>query len=248
MRSPILASLMGVAALLASPGAADAAIHLQMNFTGVVTTGSAGHVFAYDDSSTYTRSFVGEPVTISLSLTKDQQYFYVDAFTVTWADDADLVSFIDLWAGEGVPQTGTNESFLGFYSTVDLYESGGAITIFPTPNFIAYTDSDFGLALNFVTSGAHDPLSAFSDTVTGGGDINAYLTFVFDPLLGPYDADSTVHFTLMSLDQTRGVPEPATWAVMLLGFIAVGATVRRRAGRVVRPLGHAIRGRHGQQA
>lgn len=230
MRSMFLAPVIGLSVLLALPAAAGAAIHLQMNFTGVVTTGSVGQVLIYDDISSHTRSFEAEPVSISLSLTKDQQYFYVDHFSVAWSDDADPLPYIDHWGGEGVPQTGTNESFLGFYSTVDLHETGGSITIFPTPNFIAFTDSKFGLALNFVTSGPHDPLSAFTDTVTGGGDINAYLTYVFDPELGPYDADSTVHFALTSLEQTRGVPEPGAWALMLLGFLAVGTAIRRRAG------------------
>lgn len=231
MRPTFLAPAIGLAALLSIPATAEAAIHLQMNFTGVVTAGSAGSVQVYDDVSTHVRSFVGEPVSISLSLTKDQQYFYVDGFSITWSDDTDPIPYIDSWSGEGVPQTGANESFLGFFSTVDLHENGGAITIFPTPNFISFTDSDFGLALNFVTGSPHDPLSAFTDSVSGGGDIDAYLTFVFDPQLGPYDADSTVHFALTSLEQTRGVPEPGAWAIMLLGFAAAGLALRRRAPR-----------------
>jgi len=29
-----------------------------------------------------------------------------------------------------------------------------------------------------------------------------------------------------------GVPEPATWAMMIMGFMGVGAAVRRRGGKV----------------
>ena len=42
----------------------------------------------------------------------------------------------------------------------------------------------------------------------------------------------TVRFTLTNGDINPGVPEPATWGMMLVGFGVVGATMRRRASNV----------------
>jgi len=42
----------------------------------------------------------------------------------------------------------------------------------------------------------------------------------------------TVRFTLGARDINPGVPEPATWGMMLVGFGLIGATMRRRATSV----------------
>ena len=45
--------------------------------------------------------------------------------------------------------------------------------------------------------------------------------------------DATVRFTLTGGDINPGVPEPATWALMVIGFGMVGAGSRRRRGVAV---------------
>ncbi|HEX4184098.1 MAG TPA: PEPxxWA-CTERM sorting domain-containing protein, partial [Caulobacteraceae bacterium] len=45
--------------------------------------------------------------------------------------------------------------------------------------------------------------------------------------LGPYDASAGVTFTLSSMSSVV-VPEPATWAMMLLGFAGLGLAIRSR--------------------
>ncbi|HEX7947292.1 MAG TPA: PEPxxWA-CTERM sorting domain-containing protein, partial [Phenylobacterium sp.] len=42
----------------------------------------------------------------------------------------------------------------------------------------------------------------------------------------PTFQDGTLRF--VSIDTTGGVPEPATWAMMILGFGGIGAVLRRR--------------------
>jgi hypothetical protein len=59
--------------------------------------------------------------------------------------------------------------------------------------------------------------------------INAFGYFAFDlnPANDGYAADSTgVRFTVTNV---AAVPEPATWGMMMTGFAAIGALVRRRA-------------------
>ncbi len=55
-------------------------------------------------------------------------------------------------------------------------------------------------------------------------------TFDVDPGDGPPDTDDPGSHDLGDpvLTPTGGVPEPATWAMMILGLGGVGATLRRR--------------------
>ncbi|RYD23268.1 MAG: PEP-CTERM sorting domain-containing protein [Lysobacteraceae bacterium] len=46
-------------------------------------------------------------------------------------------------------------------------------------------------------------------------------------------------FKLSSIGVTAAVPEPASWAMMIVGFGAVGATMRRRKGKVATTVSYA---------
>ncbi|MBU1377468.1 MAG: PEPxxWA-CTERM sorting domain-containing protein [Alphaproteobacteria bacterium] len=78
----------------------------------------------------------------------------------------------------------------------------------------------------------------FADTFTGGSR-----SFNFDANLaagqkvsfilgaaGNYTYDSTGFALTVTAPDVGGVPEPATWAMMILGFFGMGATLRRRHG------------------
>lgn len=47
-----------------------------------------------------------------------------------------------------------------------------------------------------------------------------------------YNYDRSISFTLSGV--TGAVPEPATWAMMILGFGLVGAALRQRRGGQIR--------------
>lgn len=92
----------------------------------------------------------------------------------------------------------------------------------------------------FINAGPFDYLHVFGDYVATSGQTE--ITFegfnklgiyflddvsVTGPLAGEIDAPGGGTFP------GGGVPEPATWAMMLLGFLGIGATLRRRtAGRL----------------
>ncbi len=47
---------------------------------------------------------------------------------------------------------------------------------------------------------------------------------------GQVDARNADHVGTLTFDRSAGVPEPATWAMMIIGFGAAGSMVRRRRG------------------
>lgn len=57
------------------------------------------------------------------------------------------------------------------------------------------------------------------------------VTFSENPTIGGYESDNhTVgFFTVESGTPVGGVPEPASWAMMIMGFGAIGGAMRRRA-------------------
>ncbi len=68
----------------------------------------------------------------------------------------------------------------------------------------------------------------------GGNDYEgAYTSYAYaDPVIsfvGPHDGYSLVFSPDMGNGDGPGVPEPATWALMVVGFGALGAALRRRS-------------------
>lgn len=57
------------------------------------------------------------------------------------------------------------------------------------------------------------------------------LTYAYASCSGPCPGDH-IYATAQSFQVTGGVPEPATWAMLLVGIGAVGWTLRRRAPRL----------------
>ena len=102
-------------------------------------------------------------------------------------------------------------SFL--WGSPDLYN---VLTI--TTNVATY---DFTAALlGFTTTNGDQSVSQYVQFSTGAGEHITGATFNNAP---PIDAFETANFSI-----TSGVPEPATWAMMLLGFGGIGFSMRRR--------------------
>jgi hypothetical protein len=71
------------------------------------------------------------------------------------------------------------------------------------------------------------PPQKYNITTTDGSLIDN-LDFTFNP-----GVDGTKQFRLTAGQGTGAVPEPATWAMMLMGFFGLGALVRRQKGVAV---------------
>ena len=224
-------ALVLTAALL-WPAYAQAAVHLSLNFSGIVSPGSTGEstAFSFEDMFNNT-SFDGQPVTISMSVTGTPGHLYVDQFSANWSNATYTAPFVTNWYGTGLPTTPSNDFVSAFFSTVSLDSQGGAISIFPTFEYQGFTDNDFVLHLNYTLSSPHNnPLSDFSDGgVAGGGDIRAYIADGDGyPFHTYFTGESRLNFTLTGMSQSGPVPEPSVWAMLLLGFGALGAAARRR--------------------
>ncbi|HEX4179548.1 MAG TPA: PEPxxWA-CTERM sorting domain-containing protein [Caulobacteraceae bacterium] len=88
-----------------------------------------------------------------------------------------------------------------------------------------------GVALNTNGGGTDGSFTGFA-APTGSGFVSGAntLTFVVDNFAqnGGNPSGLNVEFT----SSAGGVPEPATWAMMLVGFGGLGAAIRSRRGRV----------------
>jgi hypothetical protein len=92
------------------------------------------------------------------------------------------------------------------------------------------TQMDFGTALTGVTVIGIHWGNIPDNTAPNGGNVSAFLVFNFAT---PTDVISILNnqgisdAVLYETGQTPGVPEPATWGMMILGFGAAGIAIRR---------------------
>jgi hypothetical protein len=140
----------------------------------------------------------------------------------TWAFTRDAGAYLDLAFTD-------NLAFNGVGNDIALFEIGvpDAWNVIINGVTHTYTSAPTGVGtLNVV---AFD-LSDFG--IVDGGTINSLrLTFVDNQAQGTVPTTSLVG----ALNSTGGaVPEPATWAMMLLGFGAIGCAMRRRGARALR--------------
>lgn len=137
-------------------------------------------------------------------------------------------------------------SAVTFSSTDDLSMTGsGEATVYPIGDFITNLDVIFAKAWDSITFSFAGDDGTFSLLVNGsslftgpgctictiddtgqnkftlsGGGITS-LAFTFDPGVA-----TAKQFRVEGL--TSAVPEPATWALLLIGFAGIGSTLRRR--------------------
>lgn len=126
----------------------------------------------------------------------------------------------------------------GAFGTVQVVRSGGGTfslnsfdllfgTTFPsgraTPTPFGYTIKGFlGIGTVFNESGTLGNGTVFGPS----GDIDRLTFDIFLPVTSGFIYLDNIDLT-PTIVATSGVPEPATWAVMLMGFGLIGATLRR---------------------
>ncbi len=93
---------------------------------------------------------------------------------------------------------------------------------------------DFGITLYGITIiGAHWGNVPGAPQGGGAGNVSAFYLFDFGTEGGTISLDDTRGWSnaVLYTTGTPGVPEPATWAMMLLGFGAAGTAMRRSRRR-----------------
>lgn len=81
------------------------------------------------------------------------------------------------------------------------------------------------------------PGRTFAQPGAGSPDFTTTAIMLMSSQRFQYVGLDNVSFTLTrAAPATGGVPEPASWALMILGFGGVGASLRRRSVRQVRAL------------
>jgi hypothetical protein len=146
-----------------------------------------------------------------------------------------------LGAGGGGHAFATGNSVSETFVGTGLAEADAAHWQFRMSNFTnTGVTSTFNVLINGVT------IDDFSFVSVGSGDVNFDFTSQFGPIAGDayilsFVATSTVpggegswnfypdgQVTLSGGALTAGVPEPASWALMILGFGAAGGALRSR--------------------
>ena len=110
----------------------------------------------------------------------------------------------------------------------------GGFTIVAGNNLPATTNAPWSLTTNFtIHDGVPYTMLAYLQATTSGSFLPGQVT-VTDPL--SFDLPEGVTFTAsdpLFLTQVSGVPEPSTWAMMLIGFAGIGFMAYRRSQRAL---------------
>ncbi len=117
--------------------------------------------------------------------------------------------------------------------TYNLIDSSDGGVYNPYHTFIGYSSN---LISDFAYANTNGSQSVFLGPGTYG--INIYVAnadnhdFTFQYGLGAKSSTSNDTFTFNIVDAISAAPEPATWAMMLLGFFGIGAALRRSRQRL----------------
>jgi hypothetical protein len=150
----------------------------------------------------------------------------------------------------GLPGPPPNSASLDF--TVQSRLGAPLSTVFGSATNVIHAVSVFAGEANWsfdTTTSIANPasLTAFFSTAPGltladaftysaNYDAGSYLPGSYTQFAGNFTTVVTYDFTPVAAPPASGAPEPAQWALMLLGFAGVGGLLRRRENR------HAVRG------
>jgi hypothetical protein len=188
-------------------------------FTAALLISTAGTAKAvYVDATLFTPTLIG-------SLTAGKTY------TVTTTGIADLYAAFN--GGAGVPFTADGKPtyafpapYAPFYpSGLDYDPSAG-----PSTKGIGGAGKFYGALLGSFTSSpvASDYFTlGLSYSFTAGSSGNLYAVINDCPSKNGCYADNRGGFTV-SLSEVAAVPEPASWALMIMGMAGIGAVIRRQ--------------------
>ena len=204
-----LSAMIAASALLFATSSAAATVSLQFNGSGQLTgaTGISVRDARFDGVLSYT--------------TYDVQFLEGTCSALFGGCDQ-ASDFVMTDGGDGLQayyaaQALLDQVFTGSYDLTPTLTAGCGSPFF-CEALIPYA-ADYGY---FTSTSAFNGIGD-ADTVASGLRSND-----FNSTDGPVAFDNTNVFALFSLSAEPAVPEPSTWAMMLLGFAGIGTALRRR--------------------
>lgn len=142
----------------------------------------------------------------------------------------------DLWSAGALPRWSDGGGLVGDRFATGSDDSGelaGTLigSDFGLPDILGFS-APFGSLVGRYGDGSFQLFGAnFGGAATGSG---ALTLFYWDTFTGDNFGDITFDVSAVTPTQTGAVPEPAAWALLLLGFGLAGAALRRRPNRTMR--------------
>ncbi len=207
-------------ALVAQPAAAAVTISVRVTdgaTTTVLTSNAAGGALNFT-GTTANFSISGNAVSAPVNAEPD---FSTNSFNILTNGSAGAKTLKIEITAQGLTQS--VQSVMNTFTLNSL--NGGSFTTGTVSNFFDLTNAAYGTGTLLGSS-----------TFNGRGSFSEDVGANFAPTTGTYSETAvyTLNFAggaagqVGASAQLSAVPEPATWAMMLVGFGAIGGTMRRR--------------------
>ncbi len=217
MKTLVQAFLVGVATVsMASAANATISVSAVAGCADYTTCGPMPITYDFDAST----PLVLDPASIvsgsssglyAQPLGSTGNYFSVGPSTVTHNN---------VTIGDGI------SSFSFIWGSLDPYN---ILTVATFGGFQSYSGSDIAALIpGFADGNQTSPTSNPIVTITLTGDNQTAVSFNMDSDTNAFEIDNIAVNAIGVGPHDGGVPEPATWAMILLGFGAIGFSMRRR--------------------